>query len=195
MDRVVLDRDRGTVFFADPGVELNLGSIGKGWAVDRVAADLKGAGLGRALVGAGGSSLLGWGPDPWPLGLTPGGEPLGEVCLAGGALATSGAGEQGLDVPGRRLGHVIDPRTGWPAEGVQSASVVADEATTADALATAFLVGGPSLAREWCVAHPGTLALLVRGGDPRTLLAIGHRDGVDLEPAPGLRVVADEDDP
>ena len=61
---------------------------------------------------------------------------------------------------GRRFGHVIDPRTGWPAAGVLSASVVTADATTADALSTAMLIGGARLAARYCAAHPGTLVLL-----------------------------------
>ena len=55
---------------------------------------------------------------------------------------------------------MIDPRTGWPASGVISASVVAGDAATADALSTAMLIGGPALAARYCAAHPGTLVLL-----------------------------------
>ncbi len=54
---------------------------------------------------------------------------------------------------GRRLGHILDPRTGWPAEGVLSVSVVAATAAEADALATAFYVMGPEAARAYCEAH------------------------------------------
>jgi thiamine biosynthesis lipoprotein ApbE len=85
---------------------------------------------------------------------------------------------------------VIDPRTGQPAEGVQSATVVAADATTADALATALLVGGPALARAWCGEHPETVAILVLEDDPQTLLQIGTRERVEIAPAPGLRLEA-----
>ncbi len=139
-------------------------------------------------MSAGGSSFLGWGPEPWPLALAPGRRKLADLWLQGAALATSGAGEQSVEVAGRRLGHVIDPRTGRPAEGVSSASVVADEATTADALATALLVGGPSLAREVCREHPEALALLVLEDQPQTLLAIGASDRAQIETVPGVRL-------
>jgi thiamine biosynthesis lipoprotein len=192
MERVVLDPELGTVRFSAPGVELNMGSIGKGWALDRIASGLRGRGLGRALVGAGGSSFLAWGSTAWPLALVPGGRRLGDIWLEDVALATSGSAEQHVEVGGRRLGHVIDPRTGRPAEGVLSASVAAADATTADALATAFLVGGPVLARSWCAANPQTLVLLVLEDDPQTVLTIGDSRRVQLEPAPGVAVVADQ---
>jgi thiamine biosynthesis lipoprotein len=101
-------------------------------------------------------------------------------------------GEQYFEVEGRRFGHVIDPRSGWPVAGVRSATVVTADAAVADALATAFLVGGSALARTWCADHPGTLALLVLDEDPRTLVAYGSRDGLKIDPEPDVRVMWDE---
>jgi thiamine biosynthesis lipoprotein len=85
---------------------------------------------------------------------------LARLRLRNGALGTSGAGLQHVVADGRRYGHVIDPRTGWPAAGVVSASVVAPDAATADALSTAVLIGGRALADAWCARHPGTLVVI-----------------------------------
>ena len=142
MDKVALDDMGRTVRFAVPGVELNFGAVGKGWALDRIVASLRVRGVSRALLTAGGSSHRGWGGESWELALRPGGEELGLLRLRDAALATSASGEQHFEADGRRFGHVLDPRTGWPAEGVRSASVVTSEAAVADALSTAFLVGG-----------------------------------------------------
>lgn len=191
MERVVLDPEELTVAFAVPGIELNLGSIGKGWALDRIEAGLRAAGVDRALLGAGGSSFLGWGREAWHVALGPGGERLGDLWLEDAALGTSGSGQQHLEVHGRRRGHVVDPRTGWPAEGVLSATVLAADATTADGLATALLVGGLALARAWCGEHPETVAILVLEDDPRTLLLLGATDRIELAPAPGVRLEAE----
>ena len=193
MERVVVNPEERTVFFTAPGVELNMGSVGKGWALDRIAAGLRAAGVDRALVSAGGSSFLGWGRDPWRVALSPGGERRADLWLDRAALGTSGAGEQHFEVEGRRFGHVIDPRNGRPAAGVLSASVVTDDATTADALATALLVGGPALARLWCADHPEAAAVLVLEEDPRTLHVFGSPDRVQVEPATGLRLAVDGD--
>ncbi len=84
---------------------------------------------------------------------------------------------------------MLDPRTGWPAEGVRSASVVTSEAAVADALSTAFLVGGPSLAGPFCASRPGTMALLVLDAAPREIRVFGKRDGVTVDPAAGVHVV------
>jgi thiamine biosynthesis lipoprotein len=99
--------------------------VGKGWALDRVAATLRVRGVFRALLTAAGSSHCGWGGEPWELALRPRDEDLGLLRLRDAALGTSAAGEQHFEVG---YGHVLDPRTGWPAEGVKSATVVASEA-------------------------------------------------------------------
>jgi thiamine biosynthesis lipoprotein len=177
------------VRFAVPGVEMSFGAVGKGWALARVAATLRVRKLSRALLTAGGSSHRGWGGEAWELALRPGGEELGLVRLRDAALGTSGAGEQSLEVDGRRYGHVLDPRTGRPAEGVRSASVVTTEAAVADALSTAFLVGGPDLAGSFCASRPGTMALLVLDEAPREIRVFGKREGASIEPAAGVLVV------
>jgi thiamine biosynthesis lipoprotein len=189
LDKVTADGLARTVRFAVPGVELNFGAVGKGWALDRVAATLRVRGVARALLTAGGSSHRGWGGEAWELALRPGGEDLGLLRLRDAALGTSATGEQHFEAGGRRYGHVLDPRTGRPAEGVRSASAVASEAAVADALSTAFLVGGPALAGPFCAARPGTMALLVLDARPQEILLIGKRDGVAVEPASGVRLV------
>jgi FAD:protein FMN transferase len=150
MNRVRLDSATRTVSFAVAGMELNLGAIGKGYAVDRIGVVLRRRGVTRALVSAGGSSVLAVGGQGggWTIDLT---SPqldsrIARVRLQDAALGTSGAGEQYVVADGVRQGHVFDPRTGQPSRGVLSASVVARDAETADALSTAFLVGGVDLA-------------------------------------------------
>jgi thiamine biosynthesis lipoprotein len=189
LEKVVVDGLSRTVRFATPGVELNFGAVGKGWALDRAAATLRLRGVSRALLTAGGSSHRGWGGEAWEIALRPGGEDLGLLALRDAALGTSTAGEQHFEAAGKRYGHVLDPRTGWPAEGVRSASAVASETAVADALSTAFLVGGPELAGPFCASRPGTMALLVTDARPRQVLVFGKRDGVTVEPAPGIRLV------
>jgi FAD:protein FMN transferase len=188
MPEVELDSSARTVRFRRPGIELNLGSIGKGYAVQRIGAALRGQGVRHALVTAGSSSVLALGGRGrgWCIDLhsrqVAGGR-LARLHLRNGALGTSGAGEQFVEIDGARYGHVIDPRTGWPASGVLSATVVTADAASADALATAFLVGGLDLAARYCNTHPGTLALVTPddgSGRPRIL---GGYDGVGLEDA------------
>jgi thiamine biosynthesis lipoprotein len=186
MEHVELDADRRTIHFRRPGIELNLGSIGKGYALDRMAMLLRGRGCSRVVLSAGGSSVLAWGGtgDGWIVDLRSrqvARDRLARIRMWEGALATSGAGEQFVDVAGKRYGHVLDPRTGWPASGVISASVVAHDAATADALSTAFLVGGEAFAERYCASNPGTLAVLTGDdGSARTSVFGAHR-GVTVE--------------
>ena len=184
MNRVRLDSATRTVSFAVAGIELNLGAIGKGHAVDRLGVVLRRRGVTRALVSAGGSSVLAVGGDEsgWTVDLT---SPqldsrIARVRLRDAALGTSGAGEQYIVADGVRHGHVFDPRTGRPSRGVLSASVVARDAETADALSTAFLVGGVDLARRYCQRHPHILAL-VTVDDSATTHVFGSCNGARLE--------------
>lgn len=184
MANVVIDDAARTVRFARPGVELSFNAIGKGYAVDCVADTLRRRGVGRALVSAGGSSLRAFGGgEGFAVDVRSArvaGRPLARLQLRDAALGTSGAGEQFFEVDGRRYGHVIDPRTGWPAEGLLSVSVVAGEAASADALATAFLVGGADLAERYCAAHPGTMALVTEEAQPDVLRVFGSHSGATI---------------
>ena len=74
---------------------------------------------------------------------------------------------------------VIDPRTGWPADGVVSASVVAPDAATADALSTAVLIGGRALAEAWCARHPGTLVIITT--EDRQTVCVGRSPAAIVE--------------
>ncbi len=94
---------------------------------------------------------------PWKIGVK---DPLrdqrrlGQIELHDRALGTSGAQFQSFRHRGRRYGHILDPRTGWPAEGVLSVTVLAPTAAEADALSTAFYVMGPEAAMDYCRHHP-----------------------------------------
>jgi thiamine biosynthesis lipoprotein len=177
MDAVILDAEAQTVALRHAGIELNLGAIGKGFVLDHMAAGLRASGVRDALVSAGRSSLVAIG-GPEGVGGARGwrvdlrsmvrDEIIGRLLLRDGAVGTSGAGEQFFELNGIRYGHVIDPRTGWPSSGVRSASVVAASAADADALSTAFLVGGIDLASRYCSTHADVLAVVTPDdGQPR----------------------------
>ena len=184
MRHVALDPASLTVQFAQSGVELNLGAVGKGYALDRLAVTLGRAGVRRALLSAGQSSLLAiGGPDRgWPIDIvSPRCEsPIARVWLRDAALGTSGAGEQFVVVDGRRYGHVLDPRTGWPADAMLSATVACASAADADALSTAFLVAGPALAERYCRAHQDVAALVTPDEDPVRTFVIGSHSGAEV---------------
>jgi FAD:protein FMN transferase len=84
-------------------------------------------------------------------------------------------------VNGIRYGHVLDPRTGWPASGVISVSVVARDAAVADALSTACLIAGESLAARYCAANPETLVLLTPDDGSGRYRVFGSYRGAEVE--------------
>lgn len=182
---VQFDPQRSCIRFRRRGVELNLGAIGKGYALDRVADLLRRRQVTRALLSAGRSSLLAIGGSGrgWAIDIVsprrP--QPIARVWLRDAALATSGAGEQFVIADGRRFGHVLDPRSGRPAEGWLSASVIGPSAAEADALSTAFLVGGPQLAHDYCDRHPGVMALLTPDDGSSTAFVIGRCGNAAIE--------------
>lgn len=189
MQYVELDEQASTICFRRDGIELNFGSIGKGFALDQMAVLLRRCGVERALLSAGRSSVLALGGDEGgflidvvsPQALS---GPLTRLRLRDAALGTSGAGVQFVEIEGKRYGHVLDPRTGWPASGVLSASVVASDAATADALSTAFLVGGLALAKDYCANNPSVLALVtLDDGSERPQVVGSHPGAALVEPA------------
>jgi thiamine biosynthesis lipoprotein len=182
MSGIALDRTASTVRFDRSGLEMNLGAIGKGFALDRMATALGDQGVTRALLSAGHSSVLALGSRPWRIDLrSPAREtPLAHLAVRDGAVGTSGAGEQFVVVDGVRYGHVLDPRTGWPASGTLSASVITTTAAAADALSTAFLIGGAELASRYCAEHRDVLAVITPEGDAPPL-TFGSFAGTSLE--------------
>jgi thiamine biosynthesis lipoprotein len=176
-DKLVLDAENRTVRFRVPGMKINLGAIGKGYALDCCAARLEAQGIANFMVHGGQSSVVARGssragapanaaaaPAGWIVGMhnpTRRAGRLAEIRLHDRALGTSGSEKQFFRHQGRRLSHVLDPRTGWPAEGVLSATVAAPTAALADAISTALFVMGPDRAIAWCEARKELAAILV----------------------------------
>jgi thiamine biosynthesis lipoprotein len=174
MSHVRLDSERRTVVFDVPGVVLNFGAIGKGYAVDAAAAELKGwIWPAPGLVHSAQSSLYAVGAPPgrfggrWPIALRNPSDPerpLGTIWLRNRGLGTSGGAFQWFEGPdGRRYGHILDPRTGEPTQGIaRSVTVLAPTAARADALSTAFHLLGPEGAVAYRAAgHPEVSAIFV----------------------------------
>ena len=157
-----LDEAAQTIRFKKRGVELNFGCVGKGFALDVAAAKLREHGVERFLFAGGLSSMLASGQG-WKIGiahpLRPG-QRLQELVLNDIAVSTSGSQKQFFRYGGRRYSHLIDPRTGQPAEGVFTATVLAPTATLAELLSTAFFVLGAEKSAEYCLAHPEISAVL-----------------------------------
>ena len=147
---VVLDTASRTIAFDDPNVELDLGGIAKGYAVDRVVAVLKSRRVAAALVSAGGSSVYGLGAPPdragWTVSIQ---DPVDarktafDVQLRDRALSVAGSSEKFFELDGRIYSHIMDPRSGRPVGDVLSVVVLSADATSGDALDDAFFVLGP----------------------------------------------------
>ena len=193
-DRVAFDDERRSVRFLAEGVELNLGSIGKGYALDRAAERLREAGLESFLIHAGHSSIYAAGDSSsgpgWEVAIRDphaGERSLGSVRLRDRGMSTSGVGEQFFVAEGRRYGHILDPRTGRPAEENVLVTVVAPSAAVAEALSTAFFVMSADEVRRYCEARPevGTLLVAATPVDPdgRTASHVPRCLGISLEPA------------
>jgi thiamine biosynthesis lipoprotein len=188
-EHLLLDEQRQTVAFARPGLEINLGSIGKGYALDCVAAQARQRGIPDLLTHGGHSSVVAFGREApsapgWAVGLT---DPVEPACrraivyLRDRAMATSAATYQNLVHEGRKLGHILDPRTAWPAEEMLGATVTAPTAAEADALATAFFILGPEQARAYCDSHPDIGAMLIARAAPQRLEVLGRaQDEVEI---------------
>jgi thiamine biosynthesis lipoprotein len=180
---LALDPVDCSVRFQRPDVELNLGAIGKGYALDRVAELLHAAGICDFLLHGGQSSILAHGGEGadraqgWSIGLRDPlrpGRRLAELRVHDRAIGTSGAAVQFFRHEGRRYGHILDPRTGWPAEGVLTATAIAPSAAEADALATAFYVLGGDAALDYCARHPEIGVVIVGGSEATGATGVRH---------------------
>lgn len=149
-----------------PELQLELGGIAKGYAVEAAAKVLRAAELDFGAVNAGGDMALVGRPSQrdWRIGIRHprhSQELLATLVIPGGAVVTSGDYERYFEFEGRRYHHLFDPRTGYPARGCQSVTVWADDATYADALATAAFVLGPEQGLQLLEEWPGVEGLLV----------------------------------
>jgi FAD:protein FMN transferase len=152
-----LDPTSRTVRFGLPGMKIDPGGIGKGYAIDRVVVQLAGFGIRSALVAASRSSIFGLGTPPesergWPVEIRDPVSPrrtLAEVFLCDTAISTSGTAEKRFWSGRRIYSHLMDPRTGEPAQGNQQASVIASRATDSEAWAKPCFIQSS----EWTRTH------------------------------------------
>ena len=147
--RLKLDAKKCTAELTGPGTRLDLGGIAKGYALDEALAVLKKHGLRQALVSAGGDIVAGAAPpgkEGWRVALIALREETKPefLWLTNAAVATSGDLYQFLEVDGTRYSHIVDPRTGTALTEQRLVHVLAPDAITADSLATAISVLGPS---------------------------------------------------
>jgi thiamine biosynthesis lipoprotein len=180
---IVVDAGASTVAFTDPATQVDLGGIAKGFALDQARDLMRRAGVRSAWLDLGGQiATVGMPPDGghWRIALEHprrDDEPLGVIEVDEASVSTSADREQFVEAGGRRSSHVIDPRTGAPAEGLVSATVVHGSAMQADALSTAAAVGDLRTAT----------ALLARAGVGGVLVARRSDGTLDVHVTPGVR--------
>ena len=175
-EKIELSSENRTVFFAQEGVELNVDAIAKGYAVDRALNAVRRPGVRAALVDIGGEIAC-FGQDKpghdWIVGIQDlfadnlenpfSQKARWRVVLRDSAIATSGNYRQYVTISHKRYSHIIDPRTGIPAEKLPSVTILAPRTEDADALATAISVLGPEKGLALIDSIPDTEAFLVAG--------------------------------
>jgi FAD:protein FMN transferase len=159
-----------TVTKRRPDLQVDLGGIAKGYAIDRAVAVLRQAGVRHASVNAGGDlRLIGdRGDRPWRIGIQhprQSGELLATLELEDIAVVTSGDYERFFERDGVRYHHLFNPQTGWPARVCQSVTVITGEAMQADALATAVFVLGPERGMEFLRQNRAEGILVTASGE------------------------------
>lgn len=189
MNLVELNEADNTVRFSREGVQLDLGSIGKGYAVERAGELLREAGVTSALLHGGTSTVLAIGAPPelegWEIaiehrasesGTTPNSSaPLATVTLRDESLSVSAVWGKSFTAADKSYGHVIDPRTGQPTEGALLAAVVLPSATESDALSTMLLTLGPEGFEQTVRLRAEMRAVVAGGGSEGKALRIESR--------------------
>lgn len=145
---IVLDKENETVFLKLKGMKIGFGAIGKGYAADKAKSLLISKDVKAGIINASGDMNT-WGKQPtgedWKVAIT---NPLNKnnafavLPISNGAVVTSGNYEKYVNFNGKQYTHIIDPRTGYPSNGIISVSVFAPKAELADALATSIFVMG-----------------------------------------------------
>lgn len=168
MGGYALDASAAAVVKTTAGTRFDLGGIAKGFAVDMAAAELRRREVESALLDLGGN-IYGLGSPPgrdsWRIGVRDPRDLDRYIASFAGtdvAVATSGAYERFVTIDGRRYGHIMNPATGRPAEGLLSATVICPSATLADGLSTTLFVLGPEAGLELLrLRYPDVEAVLV----------------------------------
>ena len=171
---VVLDARARTVRFDRPGIELDLGGIAKGYAVDRVVDLLRREHVAAALVSAGGSTIYALGAPPgrdaWDVDIQ---DPVDSgrialtVPLKDRALSVAGRAEKSFERDGVVYSHIMDPRTARPVQGILGVAVLTSTGTAGDALDDALFVQGVETSRAYLQRLPATEAIFFLPADAR----------------------------
>lgn len=168
-EHIVLDTDKQTVFFADPKLQIDLGAVAKGYAVEQIADLLKANGDTGIVLSIGGNvRTIGCRPDGtvFSIGiqnpdLASETQHIAVVALQDASLVTSGSYQRYFEVDGKPYHHIIDPDTLMPAEHAWSVSIITQDSGLADALSTTLFTMTPEDGIAFLKKYPGTEALWV----------------------------------
>lgn len=177
--RIVLDPARRTVFLPEPGMRIGMDAIVPGYAADRAMAKIRALGLRDACINMSGDVLVSGLRDgrPWRVAVAHPRQPrtdLAVLSVTDAGVSTSGDYERFFIKDGRRFCHIIDPRTGWPADRCQSVTVLSPALAFADALATGLFVLGPDRGLQIVESLEGVEAVFV-GADGKVAFSKGLR--------------------
>ncbi len=184
---IELDAAARTIRFDESGIEIDLGGIAKGYAVDQGVEILRSNSIASALVSGGTSSIYALGAPPgergWRVTIRDpyqARKPADALLLRDYSLSTSGSYEKFFEIGGKTYCHIMDPRTGWPVQNMLSTTVLAPSTTESDALSKLFVLGVEG-SRRILAAHPDLTAIFYLPGDSpghyrRTVLrsAVNH---------------------
>jgi thiamine biosynthesis lipoprotein len=164
---VSLDEKARTIRFDREGVELDLGGIAKGYAVDRAAEILRESGVSSAFITAGTSSIYAIGAPPnkasWRVEIS---DPMvrsssqTSIELRDQSISTSGCHEKTFEMGGKTYCHIMNPRTGYPIDGVLSATIITPRGVEAEALSKAVMVMGVEKAKDFLKQRKDTRAII-----------------------------------
>lgn len=145
---VILDKERHRVFLREKGMRIGFGGIGKGYAADCAKQVMVKAGVSSGIVNAAGDLTV-WGTQPsgeaWTVGIADPDKkelPFASLKLSNTSIATSGNYEKYVVIDGKKYSHTIDPKTGYPVQGIKSVTILCSHAEIADAMATPVMVMG-----------------------------------------------------
>jgi len=191
--KVEIDRKAKTARLGQKGMLINLGGIAKGYAVDKAAAVLAKHGFTDVVVQAGGDLLVKGrkGEAPWRVGIRdprgPDGDFFAVAPIRDAAFSTAGDYERGFVKDGVRYHHILDPRTGKPANACRSVTILAPDALTADEIDDAIFILGPEEGMKLLDKHPGAGAVIV-DKDNKVHISANLKNVVEIvhPPTPGI---------
>jgi len=145
---IIIDEKKSTVFLKEKGMRIGFGGIGKGYAAEMAKRSLQKKGVKSGIVNAAGDLTV-WGKQPdgreWTIGIADPNaarKPFSSLTLSNNSVATSGNYEKYVIINGKKYSHTIDPKTGFPVEGIKSVTIICPNAEIADAMATPVMIMG-----------------------------------------------------